>query len=230
VRDPSGVGQAPLAAAVLGHVVHHGIVLEPGGGGQTMLVEAAPVADVKDPAARGDQGVGQHPPMASPPQRFRAHDCGGPVTGGGDEPEASIPEGLRLHMVGVPAEAGRPEGDVSGIGPRPTPAPEVPPPPLVGDAGSFQRRRQGVPAELRVLPRSGRRSDVDEPIDAGSPEEIEESIDVPGPVPDGEYSDWPVGEPSATAGGVILGELRPDRLGHTTMMARSSLTSSRLLR
>src|SRR3989442_3421591 len=126
---------------------------------------------VEDQAARGDEGVGQHPPVAPPPQRLGAHEGRGSIPARSDQPLEPGFELFGVHVVGVPAEGGGLERSVRRLarGLRLAEASQLPPP-YVCDAGSLEAPSQGVLTELRMLARAGRGSNVDQPLESRVPE------------------------------------------------------------
>ncbi len=148
-------------------------------------LETASLHDVLDLASSGDQSVGQHSPVASPPERFGAHHHGGSVPRRLDEPRHHVAELDRLHVIGVAAKPGRPEGDVARVGHRLSPTAELLAPDVL-DPVPFERGRERVLPEMRMFSRRRRGSDVDQAADVRAGQERKEGVDAPRAVPDGE--------------------------------------------
>ena len=148
-------------------------------------LETASLHDVLDFASAGEQGVGQHSPVASPPKRFGAHHRGGRVPRGLDEPCHHVAELDRLHVVGVAAKPGRSERDVARVGCRLSPTAELLAPHIL-DPISLQRVRECVLPEVGMFSRGRRGSNVDQAADTGRGQKREECLDAPRTVPDGE--------------------------------------------
>jgi ABC-2 type transport system ATP-binding protein len=152
---------------------------------KAVWLETTPIHDVLDVASPGDQSVGQHSAVASPPERFGAHHRGGRVQRRLDEPRHHVAELDRLHVVGVAAKPGRSECDVARAECGLSPTAELLAPHIL-DPVALQGVRERVLPEVRMLSRGGRGSNVDQAVHVLARQKGEESLDAPGAMTDRE--------------------------------------------
>jgi hypothetical protein len=145
--------------------------------------------DVSHREALYQEGIGDHPPVATPPYRLRAHQAY-PLpafSAKSDQPREVVTEFPALHVVGVPAERGVGPTRVRRVGAR-SPASaqtrqvRVAYPPLTRQSLAEYRF-----VELGVTTGGGEAAHVHEIAGSRLPEELEEVLEGPRRVPDGEY-------------------------------------------
>jgi ABC-2 type transport system ATP-binding protein len=152
---------------------------------KAVWLETASLPDVLDVASTGDQGVGQHSPVASPPKRFGAHHRGGRVPRRLDEPRQHVAELDRLHVVGVASKPGGSERDVARVGGWLSPTAELLAPQVL-DPIPLQRVRERVFPEVRMFSRGRGGSNVDQAADDRDGQKREKCFDAPRAVTDRE--------------------------------------------
>jgi hypothetical protein len=146
---------------------------------------AGSTEDVLDVDSARGQAVGDQRTMASPGDRFRAHDHG-PTSGGKlDELGQVFTKRGGLHIIRVAAKAGVLPAGIDGILSG-VPEPSEPGQMEVPDPVPFQGSRKLILAELRIPARLRDRADIHELLNAMSLKHFEELLDGQRGVADGE--------------------------------------------
>jgi hypothetical protein len=142
---------------------------------------------VEDLVAVGEQVVGDDPSVAAPPHRLGAHHGGGPLGAPAVQVVEGVAELLGQRVVGVVVEAAvlPPAVDLVGHALARSSSGEALRPHQV-DADRGERRAERVLVELRVPPRARQPADVDDQLDAGPREQVQELVDRPVGVADRE--------------------------------------------
>ena len=122
--------------------------------------------------------------VATPGDRFRAHDRHGP---GIPRERAEVVQRGRelwtLHVIREPPEARVPPRGVVGVGSRLAQTPQrlhV----LVANPLPRQLRAQGFAVELRRMPRARNGADIDQQMDPDAPQDFHQLLEGAGGVPD----------------------------------------------
>jgi len=129
------------------------------------------------------ESVGDHPPVAPPPERLRAHERGAFLAS--DLGEARVVAGKVLgpHVIRVPAERRDAQGAVRGGLARLAPSAEACEMDVF-QSRVVQRRRERAGAEVRVASRAGERAHVGEHRDLRITQDREELDERPRAVTD----------------------------------------------
>ena len=122
--------------------------------------------------APDEQGVGNEAPVASAPVRLRAHQCARARPPAVRESPKRRLKLLASHVVGVPAEGFVLPAAVGRVGRRTAEPAECGLVPVV-DAPGGEVSGQSIAAEMRVPPRSGDASHVDELAYAHGTQEVQ---------------------------------------------------------
>jgi len=120
--------------------------------------------------------------MAAPGNGFGAHNCNPLALGKFDQIVQIFSELRRLHVIGKATETGVVPTGIDGVPPRMPEATQPGHVPVVKASG-MQTRRQLAPVELRIVPRTGDGTYVDQSSYTVHLEEVNELLCRAGRVP-----------------------------------------------
>ena len=141
-----------------------------------MRVAPARAENVLDGNPSRDERVRQQGTVASPGHCFRAHDRAPLFAAHLQKPLHGLVELLRLHVIRVTAKARVAPAEIRGIRawvPQAAQFLQV----RVLDVLVSQGVGQRVAIELRIMPRTRNRADIDQPLHAVPPQQFDELLD-----------------------------------------------------
>ena len=182
-----GTQNTPLWQRLLGYVVDEQAVLaQPQAGRELVLLQPAVVHEMTDRHAscRADE-VGQHAPVATPPQALGAHHSRSPRAGQGEHLVHRGQEAFGPHVAGVAAQAVDVPGHVRRVR-LGLVQPAEPLVPAVADAGVRQPVPYLGPRHVRMAAAGRDRSDVDHHGYTGAAQQADQLLGRSGSVPEGQ--------------------------------------------
>src|SRR3569623_1176405 len=177
-----------FAMRCFGGIDDSAVMLDDGAGRQGGRLEVSRSKDVEHLFARGEEVVGDDAPMATPPHCLGAHDGAAMCAAQGAQSRQAGGKRRRQRIVGKIAKA---RNLPIAIGRRrrvtlPSPEPAELGKGVVADLPGREARRQIVTVELRIGARAWDRSHVDDEVDSGFAEQIDEFGTLPRRMPYGE--------------------------------------------
>ena len=153
-----------------------------------MNLHALPANDMRCANPSHGERVGDKRTVAPPGHRFRAHDRGRFLLRQFDQSLQALPEFRRLHVIGEAPKRSVAPTQVRRIAPRVAQAAQQAQMDIAYP-GAAQLRRERLPIELRIVPRSGNAAHVCNTLDPMSAQEFQKLRPRARGVPDREYGE-----------------------------------------
>ena len=164
-------------------VINESIPLRSGEWRKAMRLDSSRGENVQDRVSANEERIGQKFPVTAKGQRFRAHDSRLFLHGPGQKLLQRLLEFRGFHVIRVSAECGHAPGRVHRALSHRTASAQCFEVAIMGAAG-LQCGSEVLGGEVRMPPAGRKTSDVGQPADVETREQLEERLEGSGRVPD----------------------------------------------